>query len=228
MDANVLTTPAGEHAMETATLRVALIEDDRRFREGLGMLLGGTAGFRLVGSFGSVEEALARRGPEPPDVVLCDIHLPGVAGSEGVPRIQAQWPEAAVLMLSAFEEERWVFEALCNGAVGYLLKRTPPVRLLEAVREAHAGGSPMSPEIARKVIGAFRRVAPSERIDESLTGQESRLLALLAEGASYQGAGDELGISINTVRKHIRSIYEKLQVHSKSEAVAKALKAGLI
>lgn len=211
-----------------AEIKVALIEDDPRFREGLGVLVGGTPGFRLVGSFGSVEEALARHLAEPPDVFLCDIHLPGVWGSEGVRTLTERWRGAQALMLTVFEEEDHIFTSLCNGAVGYLLKRTPPARLLEAVREAHGGGSPMSPEIARKVLHLFRKVPPPAKVEATLSPQEQRLLALIAQGASYQAAGDQLCISINTVRRHIRSIYEKLQVHTKSEAVSKAMRAGLI
>jgi DNA-binding NarL/FixJ family response regulator len=220
-------TMSGDTALP-AEIKVALVEDDQRFREGLGLLVGGTPGFRLVGAFGSVEEALSRRPSEPPDVVLLDIHLPGMHGSEGVQPLSEHWPGAQILILTVFEEEDQVFTALCNGAVGYLLKRTPPGRLLDAVREAHGGGSPMSPEIARKVLHLFRRVPVPERVEATLSPQETRLLALIAEGASYQSAGDRLFISINTVRRHIRSIYEKLQVHTRSEAVSKAMRAGLI
>ncbi len=211
-----------------AEIKVALVEDDRRFREGLGMLIDGSLGFRLVGSFGSVEEALEARRAEAPDVLLLDIHLPGALGSEGVRSLIERWPGAIPLMLTVFEEEDHIFTALTNGAVGYLLKRTPPARLLEAIREAHGGGSPMSPEIARKVITLFRRTPPPVRQESTLTSQETRLLTLIADGASYQAAGDRLFISINTVRQHIRSVYEKLQVHTKSEAVKKALEAGWI
>lgn len=212
----------------SAEIRVALIEDDPRFRDGLGVLVGGTPGYRLVGSFGSVEEALARPLAEPPDVLLLDIHLPGMWGSEGVRLLSQKWPGSQTLMLTVFEEEDHVFTSLCNGATGYLLKRTPPARLLEAVREAHGGGSPMTPEIARKVLHLFRKVPVPAKVEASLSPQELRLLALIAEGASYQAAGDRLFISINTVRRHIRGIYEKLQVHTKSEAVSKAMRAGLI
>ena len=214
---------------EPSPIRVALIEDDRRFRDALAVLIEGTPGFSVVATLGSVEEALARRVEPRPEVVLLDHHLPGQTGAEGVGRLVERWPDAAVLMLTVFEEEEGIFQSLCNGAVGYLLKRTPPGRLLDAVREARGGGAPMSPEIARKVIRAFqRRGAPPAEVEAELTAQETKLLALLAEGESYQTAGDRLFISINTVRKHIRSIYEKLQVHTKSEAVGKAMRAGLI
>lgn len=215
---------------ETAppALRIALVEDDRRFREGLGLLVDGTPGFRLVGAFGSVEEALLFPFAEPPQVVLLDIHLPGVQGSAGVRALGERWVGAVAIMLTVFEQEDHIFTSLCNGAVGYLLKRTPPAKLLEALREAHEGGSPMSPEIARKVIHLFRKTPAPVQLEQTLSVQETRLLALIGEGASYQAAGERLFISINTVRKHIRSIYEKLQVHTKSEAVSKALRAGWI
>lgn len=213
------------------TVRVALIEDDRRTREGYAYILDSTPGFRCVGSWGSVEEALRRptteRQTEATDVLLLDIELPGMSGTEGLPHLTKRFPGATVLMLTVFEDEQRIFEALCNGAQGYLLKNAAPGRILDAIREADSGGSPMSPEIARKVVQLFRRVAP-RRDDLGLTPREVRLLALLAEGHSYQSAADEMIVSVNTVRKYIRSIYDKLHVHSKSAAVTRALRAGLI
>lgn len=213
--------------MNTETIRVAIVEDDRATREGLALLIDGTPGYRCRDTFRSVEEAMRASGPAP-DVVLLDIHLPGMPGSEGVKALQEKHPAAVVLMLTVYEEQDLVFESICNGASGYLLKKTPPARLLEAIREAHMGGAPMSPEIARKVIHLFRRVAPAPPPDHRLTDQEVRLLGLLSDGASYQGCAVALGISINTVRNYIRSVYEKLHVHSKSAAVSKALKSGLL
>lgn len=207
-------------------IRVAVVEDDRLTREGLRALIDGTPGFRCDGAWGSAEEALvARNGP---DVLLLDIHLPGMAGTEAVPRFRERWPEAVILMLTVYAEEDKIFESLCRGASGYLLKKTPPARLLESVREAHDGGAPMSPEIARKVIHLFQELRVSRPPEAHLTPQETRLLALFADGHSYQAAAEVMHVSINTVRNYIRSIYEKLHVHSKSEAVSKALKAGLI
>ena len=210
-------------------IRVALVEDDPGLRESLRLLIGGTSGFLCTGTWGSAEEALEhlkREGAEP-DVLLMDIHLPGMPGSEAVRLVREAHPSVAVLMLSVYEGEEEVFESLCNGAAGYLLKKTPPPRLLEAIREVKAGGGPMSPEIARKVIRVFREIVPPKP-DHALTAQEVRLLKLLAEGASYQAAGDRLEISINTVRNHVRSVYEKLHVNSKSAAVSKALKSRII
>jgi len=210
------------------SISVAIVEDDAALREGLAMLIAGTPAYRLTGSYGSVEEGLAALPAGAPDVLLLDIHLPGMMGSEGVRHMRARFPRMQVLMLTVFAEEDKVFESICNGACGYLLKKTPPARLLEAIREAHDGGSPMSPEIARKVITLFRKTHEPVQSSERLTPHEARLLKLLSEGHSYQSAGGELGITINTVRNYIRSIYEKLHVHSKSEAVSKALKGRLI
>jgi DNA-binding NarL/FixJ family response regulator len=213
---------------EQGSIRVVIVEDDRATREGLRMLVDGTPAYRCLAVYGSLEQALAARIGEPPDVVLLDIQLPGEAGSRGVGSLRERWPGAAILMLTAFDDEDKIFESLCHGATGYLLKRIPPARLLEAVREAHEGGAPMSPEIARKVVEQFRRTAPPVVLESALTPQEVHLLGLLAEGCSYQTAGARLGISINTVRNYIRAIYEKLQVHTKSAAVSKAMRAGLL
>jgi DNA-binding NarL/FixJ family response regulator len=210
------------------TLRVAIVEDDRITREGLRLLIDGTPGYRCAAAFGSLEQALAARAGETPDVVLLDIGLPGVPGSQGVGSLRARWPSAAVVMLTAMADDDKVFESLCNGATGYLLKRTPPARLLEAVLEAREGGAPMSPEIARKVVERLRRGTAPVVLEDALTPQEVHLLRLLAEGCTYQVAGEQLGISINTVRNYIRNIYEKLQVHTKSEAVSKGMRAGLL
>ena len=209
-------------------IRTAIVEDDRATREGLCVLIDSTPGHRCSGSYGTVEEALKRPGSEPPDVLLLDIHLPGMLGSEGVRLFKEKYPALQILMLTIYAEQDLVFESICNGACGYLLKKTPPAKLLEAIREAYEGGAPMSPEIARKVVDLFQKTGPPPKIDEQLTPQEIRLLQLLSEGHSYQSASALLHISINTVRNYIRSIYEKLHVHSKSEAVSKALRSHLI
>jgi DNA-binding NarL/FixJ family response regulator len=205
---------------------VVLVDDDTVLREGLAQLITGEPDLRCARQFGSVEAALADRGGYP-DVILLDIHLPGVLGSVGVGALTRKHPKTCILMLSVTDEEQRVFESICNGACGYLLKSTPPPRLLEAIRSAAAGGAPMSPEIARKVIGLFRQLRPAPQ-DHTLTPKELELLALLADGHSYLNAAHTLGITINTVRNHVRSIYDKLHVHTKSEAVAKALKHGIL
>jgi DNA-binding NarL/FixJ family response regulator len=213
---------------ENSPIRIAIIEDDEVTRECLRLLVGGTQGYDCVGAFTSVEAALRQGFARTPDVLLLDIHLPGMLGSEGVKLFRERYPRMHILMLTVYAEQGKIFESICNGACGYLLKKTPPARLLEAIREAHEGGAPMTPEIARKVITLFQQTARPEQLDEALTPHELRLLKLLAEGYSYQDAADEFRVSINTLRNHIRSIYDKLHVHSKSAAVSKALRYRLI
>jgi len=209
-------------------VRVAIVEDDASLRQGLGALIAGTPGYRLTGSYGSVEAAQSPLAADSPDVLLLDINLPGMLGSQAARGLKERLPRMQILMLTVYAEQDKVFESICNGACGYLLKKTPPARLLEAIREAHEGGSPMSPEIARHVVTLFRKTHVPANPEERLTPAELRLLKLLSEGHSYSSAGGELRISVNTVRNYIRSVYEKLHVHSKSEAVTKALRGGLI
>lgn len=208
-------------------IRVAIVEDDRTTRQGLGLLIGGTPGYECVGQFRSVEDALEPMHPAP-DVILLDINLPGVPGTEGVKLLRKKYGAAQVVMLTVFDAQDRVFESICNGACGYLLKKTPPGKLLEAIGEVHAGGAPMSPEIARQIVTLFQTAGPPERLDQALTPHELRVLKLLSEGRSYQGLAEHFHVSINTVRNYIRSIYEKLHVHSKSEAVGKAMRSRLI
>jgi DNA-binding NarL/FixJ family response regulator len=214
--------------MENADIKTVIIEDQRDLREGLTTLINFTDGFRCTGSFRSMEEALMRLRFEKPDVVLSDIGLPGMNGIEGIRRIKEMHPDLTVLMLSVYDDDDRIFDALCAGASGYLLKQTPPLRLLESLREAATGGAPMSPEIASKVIRLFRDIRPPERVDYDLTPHESRLLKLLVDGHNYTTAAEELGVKYSTVKFHMQNIYDKLQVHSKSEAVAKALRDRLV
>ena len=213
--------------MPDRPIRVALVEDDAHTRDGLRWLIETSEGFRCVGAFPTAEAALGGLAAEPPDVLLLDIHLPGMPGSKAVPLLRERYPQAQVVMLTADAAEDEVFEALRNGASGYILKKTPAADLLEAVRDAHGGGAPLSSEIARKVIESLRRPAASEP-DGRLTPQEMRLLELLSEGYSYQGAGARMNVSLNTVRNYVRSVYEKLHVSTRSEAVGKALRSRLI
>jgi DNA-binding NarL/FixJ family response regulator len=210
------------------TIEVALVEDDRGLRDGFQMLVDSTPGFQCKRTFVSVEDTLRRLGPPIPDVLLLDIHMPGTLGSEGVRLFRERFPTMQILMLTVYGEEDLIFESICNGACGYMLKKTPPARLLEAIRETHEGGAPMSPEIARKVVTLFQKTGPPAKLERTLTPQETRILKLLVEGHTYQSAADRLNISVNTLRDYIRSIYEKLHVHSKSEAVSKALRSRLI
>lgn len=211
----------------TRTLRVLVVEDDRGLRRSLELLLDSSPGFRCAASAPSAEEGLLAFGRDV-DLVLLDVNLPGRPGSEAVASFRERRPTVPVVMLTVQEDAEVIFRALCNGASGYLLKRTPPAELLAALAEAGAGGAPMSPEVARKVVGYFHALPPPSPPEAPLSPQETRLLRLLVDGATYQKAADEMGISVNTVRNHVRSIYEKLHVHSKSEAVGKALKSRLV
>jgi len=209
-------------------IHVAIVEDQREIREGLRYLIEGTDGFDCTGSFGSIEEALPALTAGTTDVALVDIGLPGLSGIEGIRLLKERRPQLRTMALTIYQDDDRIFEALCAGASGYLLKKTPPARLLECLREVMAGGAPMSPEVASRVISLFREYRPPERADYHLTPHELRLLKLLADGHSYKTAAAELGSSVHTVDFHMRSIYDKLQVHSKSEAVAKALRNRLL
>jgi DNA-binding NarL/FixJ family response regulator len=211
----------------TGPIRVAIVEDDRLIREGLAALIDGTPGYRCTGAFRSMEDALAKPWSEIPDVALVDIGLPGMSGIKGLPLLRAKYPRLALLVLTVYEDDGRIFEALCAGATGYLLKKTPPAKLLESLGEA-LHGAPMSPEVALRVLKLFRAIRPPETGDYDLTAHELKLLKLLVEGHNYQSAAAELGVAFSTINFHMQNIYGKLQVHSKSEAVAKALKQGLV
>ena len=209
-------------------IRVAIIEDDRLIREGLGSLINGTEGYRCTGMFRSMEEALARTWNEIPSVALVDIGLPGMSGIDGLKVLRERYPPVALLMLTVYEDDERIFQALCAGACGYLLKKTPPAKLLASLGEVLEGGVPMSPEVARRVLKQFRETRPDPAVDTRLTPHELRLLKLLVEGHNYQSAAAELGVSFSTINFHMQNIYGKLQVHSKAEAVAKALRHRLV
>ena len=228
----------GSHSLEwrsaitpvtgSTAIKVGIIEDQSRIREGLRCLIDGTEGYVCVGCYGSMEEALLEIDRDLPDVLLLDIGLPGMSGIEGLARIKDIHPALAVLMLTVYSDDQRIFDALCAGACGYLLKNTPPARLLESLNEAMGGGAPMSPDVARRVVAAFRENRPRGRVEHQLTPHEVRILTLLVEGHNYKTAAEDLGVSVNTIRFHMRSIYEKLQVHSKSQAVSKALRNRII
>ena len=219
---------ASDTTARSLPIGVAIIEDDRRIREGLQTLINGSPGYRCVACFRSMEEALGGRWTDIPDVTLVDLGLPGMAGTEGLPELRLRYPTVALVVLTVYEDDDRIFRALCAGASGYLLKKTPPARLLEGITDVLAGGAPMSPEIARRVISLFRQIRPPERVDYDLTPHEVRLLKLLVEGRNYQGAAAELGVTFSTINFHMQNIYAKLQVHSKSEAVSKALRHRLV
>ena len=211
-----------------ALVRVMLIEDLREVRESLMILIDGTSGFACVGSYRSMEEALAARLRERPDVILTDIGLPGMSGIEGISFLRTRYPDTPILALTVYDDNRNVFNALCAGASGYLLKNTPPARLLDSLREVVGGGAPMSPEVARRVVELFREFRPPTDAPCRLTPRETEILKLLVKGHHYKTAAAELGIESSTVSFHLKNIYQKLQVHSKTEAVAKALRERLV
>ncbi len=217
-----------EGTLRADVIKVAIIEDRREIRNGLATLINGTDGYRCTGAFRSMEEALDKIGHELPKVALVDIGLPGMSGIEGIRLLKERYPSLLLLMLTVYDDDERIFGALCAGACGYLLKKTPPARLLESLREAVDGGAPMSPEVAHRVITLFREIRPPQHADYHLSPHETRLLKLLVEGHNYKTAAVELGVSVNTISFHMRHIYDKLQVHSKSEAVAKALRNRLI
>jgi DNA-binding NarL/FixJ family response regulator len=219
---------AANEGKTNAPIKTAIIEDQRDIREGLVMLINGTEGYHCTGSYRSMEDALAQISRELPDVVLSDIGLPGMDGIEGIKIMKERYPKMLILMLTVYDDDDRIFDALCAGACGYLLKRTSPTRLLESLKESVTGGAPMSPEVATRVISLFRDIRPPERADYELTPHETRLLKLLVDGHNYTTSAQELNVSINTIKFHMRNIYDKLQVHSKSEAVAKALRDRLV
>jgi len=210
------------------SIRIVIIEDQRRTREGLAALIGGSAGMDVVGQYRSGEEALTEIAVKHPEVVLTDLGLPGMSGTEVVAHLRDLLPGVPILVLTVHDEDQHIFDALCAGACGYLLKDVEPARLLAAIREVHSGGAPMSPEIARKVLSMFQKFASPQAGESGLSVREIEVLNLLAEGDSYKTCADRLAVSIDTIRFHVRRIYERLHVHSRSEAVSKAIRRGWI
>lgn len=209
-------------------IRVAIIEDAPDVRESLAVLIADSPEFVCCGAWGSMEEALEHIEGAGANVVLADIGLPGISGIEGTRRLRTLMPNLPVLMLTVHHDDDRIFSAMCAGAYGYVLKNTPPAKLLEYLREVESGGAAMTPSVARRVVELFRQFRPPENKQYKLSPQEMRLLKLLGEGHHYKTAAAALEISPHTVNFHLKSIYEKLQVHSKSEAVAKALRERLI
>lgn len=211
-------------------IKVAVVEDNDTIREGLKVLIDGTTGYNCIASYSKCETMLKNLEKLSPDVLLMDIGLPGMNGIEGIKEVKKIFPDLTILVLTVYEENDLIFEALCAGACGYLVKKTPPSKLLEAINEAYNGGAPMSSHIARKVIDFFqlkKQTAPPGT-QNILTPREREILGGLVEGNSFKAIADSLFISIETVRFHFRNIYKKLHVHSQSEAVAKAIKEGLV
>jgi DNA-binding NarL/FixJ family response regulator len=209
--------------------RIVIVEDKKPIREGLMVLLGATEGIDCIASYGNCEDMLEKLESDRPDIILMDIGLPGMSGIEGTREAKKILPDTVIIVLSVYEDDENIFQALCMGASGYLVKNTPPARLIEAINEAHEGGSPMSSNIARRVVNLFRKNFVNRGdSDVRLTDREKEVLTGISDGQSYSSVADSLFISVDTVRYHIRHIYEKLEVHSQSAAVSKAIRKGLI
>jgi len=213
------------------SIRVALVEDDERVRGSLAMLVGGSPGFELAGSYADAESALENLPKTEPHVVLMDVQLPKQSGIECVRKLKPNLPKTQIIILTVYQDEECVFDALRAGAVGFLRKDTPPAEILEAIREAHQGGSPMSSGIARMVVAHFhphdlRTQAQSLPAPVHLSPREEEILQLLVKGYRYKEVAESCSCSIHTVREHLRRIYEKLQVTSSREAVAHYLQGG--
>jgi len=207
------------------SIAVSIVEDDAGVRSSLAKLIDSSQGFRCLSHHPSAESALRDLPKSQPNVVLMDINLPGINGVECVRRLKPQLPGVQIIMLTVYQNTEHIFNALAAGATGYLLKQTPPADLLTAIRDVHAGGSPMSSHIARKIVQSFQRPAATSRGLESLTPREQEVLDYLAKGFLYKEIADALKISYDTVHAHIRKIYEKLQVRSRTEAVARHYQA---
>ena len=205
-------------------IKVAIVDEDEGIRSSLAMLIRRAPTLRLAGEFPDAETALKEIPRHPPNVVLMDINLPGLNGVECVRQLKAAVPAAQFLMLTVYEDSESLFNSFKAGASGYLLKRTAPARLLEAIRDVHAGGSPMTPQLARRVVQFFSRPAPEGSPMAKLTPGEREFLEQLAKGYAYKEIADRMSISIDTVRSYVRTVYEKLHVHSRTEAVVKYLR----
>lgn len=205
-------------------ITVAIVEDNEKIRDGLAMLIDGSDGFSCTATYESAEDALRHLPGHPAHVVLMDIQLPHMSGIECVARLKEIQPDVQVMMLTVFEDDERVFKSLVAGATGYVLKRTPPAELLECIRQLHEGGSPMSYQIARKVVQAFQQTGKSPKETENLTDREMEVLSLVAKGYQDKEIAGSLFLSIKTVRTHLRNIYQKLHVRSRTEAVLKYLK----
>jgi DNA-binding NarL/FixJ family response regulator len=202
-------------------ISVSVVDDESSLSQSIALFVNGSPGFRCVSTFPSGEAALAGLPTHWPDVILMDIHLTGMSGIECVRRLKMMRPEVEVVMLTVYKDPEQIFAALEAGATGYMLKRLTPARLLTAIREVHEGGSPMSLSIARKVLASFHQAGRAEADMDRLSPREEMVLDCLAKGLTYEKTGDQLNISLDSVRTYVRRIYEKLHVHSRTEAVAK-------
>jgi DNA-binding NarL/FixJ family response regulator len=204
-------------------ISVSIVDDETGLRQSIAAFINGSPGFRCVSTYGSAEAALQGLPTDLPDVVLMDIHMAGMNGIECVQRLKALLPDLQILMLTVYEDTDQIFQALAAGASGYLLKRLTPTRLLDAISEVHAGGSPMSSSIARKVVASFQKAGCATDQDALLSPREQMVLDCLSKGLAYKQIADQMGISVATIRTYLRRVYDKLHVRSRSEAVAKYL-----
>jgi DNA-binding NarL/FixJ family response regulator len=211
-----------------STIAVGIVEDLDEIREGLADLLTSSPGFACTGVWRSMEDALRALRSRRPEILLVDLGLPGMDGIEGIRRVREAWPAIVPVVLTVYQDDDRIIQALCAGARGYLLKKTSAPEILARLEEAAAGGAPMSPEIARLVVSLFSRFVPSPGADHGLTPHEVRVLKLLVDGHNYRTAASHLGVTRSTIAFHVRKIYAKLEVHSKTEAVTKALREGLL
>lgn len=202
-------------------IKVTLVEDNDKIRKGLFMLIDGSEGYKCISQYSNGEAAVKSIPVDKPDVVLMDINLPGISGIKCVEKLKEKMPDLQIMMITVYEEEEQVFQSLLAGASGYILKRTPPAELLQAIKELHDGGSPMSVQIARKVVDAFRKIGKSSRETENLSDREIDILSSVAKGFQDQEIAEQLNISVKTVRTHLRNIYKKLHVRSRTEAALK-------
>lgn len=211
-----------------APIKILLYEDNRDLREGISFLLQATAGLELKAALPHVNHVRDDLATHQPDVVLLDINMPGMSGLEALPIIKATQPKTQVVMLTVFDDDERIFQAVRSGASGYLLKNTPPGEIVQAVFDVFQGGSPMTSSVARKVLQFFQQPAQPIAAGHDLSARELDILRGLMKGYSYKLIADELNISLDTVRSHIRNVYDKLQVNSKTEAILKAMKEGWV
>jgi DNA-binding NarL/FixJ family response regulator len=210
--------------MSLHDIRVCIIEDDQIIRDGFGLLIDSTHGYKVINTYSNCEEAIRNLESDKPDVVMMDIELPGgMNGITGIGKIKKLKPKVNIIVITVYEDDDLVFQALCAGASGYLTKNIPPVKLLDAIKEVQTGGAPMSTNIARMVVQSFQK-----NTNSPLSPRETEVLELLSKGKSYHKIADELFVNKETIRTHIKNIYLKLEVHSKADAIEKALKAKLI
>lgn len=210
-------------------IKVAIFEDNRSLREGLAAMIDGTSGLECVGAFPNCNNLLKNVSQVKPHVILMDIEMPGINGIEAVSIIKEEFPGTKILMQTIFDDDEKIFNSICAGAEGYILKHTSPAEIIEAIKEIHEGGGPMTPSIANRVLKMVKqRPEPGNKETFDLTDREKEILTCLVKGMSYKMVADTCFISIETVNVHVKNIYRKLQVHSKSEAVVKAIKGRIV